>query len=114
MQGARARWRIDNETFNMLKNQGYQFEHNFGHGYQHLSVVFATLMMLAFFVDQVQQLCCPLFQAAWAKWGSKRLLWEKMRAFLDAYALESMRHLCEALYYGLNKSAPPLTIDSCS
>jgi hypothetical protein len=56
-------------------------------------VVFATLMMLAFLVDQVQQLCCPLFQAAWAKWGSKRLLWEKMRAFFYAYALESMRHL---------------------
>jgi len=33
MQGARARWRIENETFNTLKNQGYHFEHNFGHGY---------------------------------------------------------------------------------
>jgi hypothetical protein len=112
MKGARARWRIENETFNTLKNQGYHFEHNFGHGYQHLSVVFATLMMLAFLVDQVQQLCCPLFQAAWAKWGSKRLLWEKMRAYFYAYALESMRHLFEALYYDLNKSAPTLAIDS--
>ena len=113
MQGARARWRIENETFNTLKNQGYHFEHNFGHGYEHLSVVFAELMMLAFLVDQVQQLCCPLFQAAWAKWGSKRLLWEKMRAFFYAYALASMRHLLEALVYGLNKSAPTLAIDSC-
>jgi hypothetical protein len=113
MQGARARWRIENETFNTLKNQGYHFEHNFGHGYQHLSVVFATLMMLAFLVDQVQQLCCPLFQAAWAKWGSKRLLWEKMRAFFYAYALESMRQLFEALYDGLTKSAPTLATDSC-
>jgi hypothetical protein len=112
MQGARARWRIENETFNTLKNQGYHFEHNFGHGYQHLSVVFAELMMLAFLVDQVQQLCCPLFQAAWAKWGSKRLLWEKMRALFFDYALESMRHLLEALYYGLKKSAPTLATDS--
>jgi hypothetical protein len=113
MQGARARWRIENETFNTLKNQGYHFEHNFGHGYEHLSVVFAELMMLAFLVDQVQQLCCPLFQAAWATWGSKRLLWEKMRAFFYAYALQSVRHLFETLYYGLNKSAPTLAIDSC-
>ena len=112
MQGARARWRIENETFNTLKNQGYHFEHNFGHGYQHLSVVFAVLMMLAFLVDQVQQLCCPLFQAAWAKWGSKRLLWEKMRALFFDYALESMQHLFEALFYGLKKSAPTLAIDS--
>ena len=112
MQGARARWRIENETFNTLKNQGYHFEHNFGHGYQHLSVVFAVLMMLAFFVDQVQQLCCPLFQAAWGQWGSKRLLWEKMRALFYDYALDSMEHLFQALYYGLKKSAPILDIDS--
>ena len=112
MQGARARWRIEHETFNTLKNQGYHFEHNFGHGYEHLSVVFAELMMLAFLVDQVQQLCCPLFQAAWAKWGSKRLLWEKMRALFFDYALESMRHLLETLYYGLKKSAPTLATDS--
>ncbi len=112
MKGARARWRIENETFNTLKNQGYHFEHNFGHGYQHLSVVFAQLMMLAFLVDQVQQLCCPLFQAAWAKWGSKRLLWEKMRALFFDYALASMQHLFEALFYGLKKSAPTLAIDS--
>jgi hypothetical protein len=42
----------------------------------------------------------------------KRLLWEKMRAYFYAYALESMRHLFEALYYGLNKSAPTLASDS--
>jgi hypothetical protein len=28
MRGGRARWRIENETFNTLKNQGYHFEHN--------------------------------------------------------------------------------------
>jgi hypothetical protein len=113
MRGARARWRIENETFNTLKNQGYHFEHNFGHGYQHLSVVFATLMMLAFLVDQIQQLCCPRFQAAWAKWGSKRLLWEKMRAYFYVYALESMRHLFAALCDDLHQSAPTLASDSC-
>lgn len=112
MQGGRARWRIENETCNTLKNQGYHFEHNFGHGYQHLSVVFAMVMMLAFLVDQVQQLCCPLFQAAWTKWGSKRLLWEKMRALFYDYALDSMEHLCQALFYGLKKSAPILDFDS--
>jgi hypothetical protein len=35
-------------------------------------VVFATMMMLAFLVDQTQQLCCALFQAVWAKMGSKQ------------------------------------------
>ena len=112
MRGGRARWRIENETFNTLKNQGYHFEHNYGHGYQHLSVVFAVLMMLAFLVDQVQQLCCPLFQAVWAKLGSKRRLWERMRALFYDYALDSMRHLFEALLYGWKKTAPVFAVDS--
>jgi hypothetical protein len=112
MRGGRARWRIENETFNTLKNQGYHFEHNYGHGYQHLSVVFAVLMMLAFLVDQVQQRCCPLFQAVWTKLGSKRRLWEKMRALFYDYALESMRQLFEALWYGWKKMAPLFAVDS--
>jgi hypothetical protein len=112
MRGGRARWKIENETFNTLKNQGYHFEHNYGHGEQHLSVVFAMLMMLAFLVDQAQQLCCALFQAVWAKLGSKRLLWERMRAVFYTYALTSMRQLFEALFYGLKKPAPILGVDS--
>src|SRR6266516_332151 len=80
MRGGRARRKIENETFNTLKNQGYHFEHNYGHGTQNLSVVFAMVMMLAFLVDQTQQLCCALFQAVWVKMGSNRHLCERMRA----------------------------------
>ncbi len=112
MRGGRARWKIENETFKTLKNQGDHFEHNYGHGEQHLSVVFAMLMMLAFLVDQTQQLCCALFQAVWAKLGSKRMLWERMRALLYDYALESMCQLFEALLYGFKKSSPLVAIDS--
>ena len=32
VRAARARWKIENEGFNTLKNQGYHLEHNFGHG----------------------------------------------------------------------------------
>jgi Transposase DDE domain len=112
MRGGRARWKIENETFNTLKNQGYHFEHNYGHGIKNLSVVFATVMMLAFLVDQTQQLCCALFQAVWAKLGSKRLLWERMRALFYDYRLDSMRALFEALLYGFEKARPLLNIDS--
>jgi hypothetical protein len=106
MRAGRARWKIENETFNTLKNQGYRFEHNFGHGEQHLSVVFALLMMLAFLVDQVQQLCDPLFRAVWQKLGSKRLLWERMRGLFHDYRLRSLRELYEALYYGCIRPRP--------
>jgi hypothetical protein len=112
MRGGRARWKIENETFNTLKNQGYNFEHNYGHGEQNLSVVFATMMMLAFLVDQTQQLCCALFRAVWTKLGSKRLLWERMRALFYGYHLESMRELLEALFYGYEKHRPILITDT--
>src|SRR3989475_6150472 len=112
MRGGRARWKIENETFNTLKNQGYNFEHTYGHGEQNLSVVFAMVMMLAFLVDQTQQLCCALFRAVWTKLGSKRLLWERMRALFYDYALQSMRQLFETLFYGLKKLQPLLAVDS--
>jgi hypothetical protein len=112
MRGGRARWKIENETFNTLKNQGYHFEHNYGHGEQHLSVVFAMLMMLAFLVDQTQQLCCALFQAVWAKLGSKRQLWERMRALLYDNARQSMRQLLETRYYGWQKRQPLFAVDA--
>jgi len=79
---------------------------------QHLSVVFAMLMMLAFLVDQAQQLCCALFRAVWLKLGSKRLLWEQMRALFYTYALMSMRQLFEALLYGFKRSSPLMLMDS--
>src|SRR5204862_5548540 len=97
---------------NTLKNQGYHFEHNDGHGEQNLSVVFATIMILAFLVDQTQQLCCALFRAVWAKLGSKRLLWERMRALFYGYHLTSMRELLEALFVGFDKSHPLILTDS--
>ena len=112
MRGGRARWKIENETFTTLKNQGDNFDHNDGHGEQHLSVVLAMLMMLALLVDQTQQRCCALFQAVGAKLGSKRLLWERIRALCFDYALESMRQLLEALFYGLKTSAPLFADDS--
>jgi len=100
MRGGRARWKIENETFNTLKNQGYHFEHNYGHGEKHLSVVFALLMMLAFLVDQVLQWACQLFRAVWQKEGSKTRMWEHLRALFYSLEFDSMVDIFRALLYG--------------
>lgn len=44
----RARWKIENESFNVLKNHGYELEHNFGHGENFLAMTLAAINMLAF------------------------------------------------------------------
>lgn len=77
--GGRARWKIENETFNTLKNLGYNLEHNYGHGKKHLSTVFCLLMMLAFLIDQVQEACCSIFRKCKQCTGTYRNLWEEMR-----------------------------------
>jgi len=96
-RGGRARWKIENETFNTLKNQGYHFEHNFGHGKKYLSTIFATLMMLAFLLDQVQQLCDEVFQALLKKMGTKRRLWSRIRGVFECFRLSSFRQMHELL-----------------
>jgi len=100
MRGGRARWKVENETFNTLKNQGYHFEHNFGHGQKNLSVVFAVLMMLAFLVDQVQQMACALFRAVLNKKGSRKRVWDHMRALFKTLEFTSMEQLFQAILYG--------------
>jgi len=57
----RARWKVENETFNTLKTKGYNLEHNFGHGQQNLSTVIVTLNLLAFACHTV----CDLGDRAW-------------------------------------------------
>jgi len=58
---ARARWKIENESFNVLKSNGYHLEHNFGHGKQHLAMLFATLNLLAFAIHTA----CDCLEQLW-------------------------------------------------
>jgi hypothetical protein len=97
MRGGRARWKIENETFNTLKNLGYNFEHNYGHGKKYLSTVFCLLMMLAFLVDQVQGIACNLFAAIRKRAGSLRGVWENMRVLLQYMRFSSWEVLYQTM-----------------
>jgi len=105
MRGGRANWKIENHTFNTLKNQGYQFSHNFGHGYQHLCTNFGMLLMLAFLVDQIQELCCELFRKARAVFRTRIGLWSRMKSLFTEYIIASWDDLFNAIAYG-RKEAP--------
>lgn len=104
MRGGRARWKIENETFNTLKNQGYQFEHNFGHGYKNLSVVFAFLMMLAFLVDQVQLAASKLVQAAHAKKVTLKSLYDWVRILFNTFLFTDWNDVYAAIAYGFKST----------
>lgn len=87
----RSRWKIENETFNTLKNQGYNYEHNYGHGEHNLATNFSILMMLAFLFDQIQQAVNKTFRVARTTAGSKIDLWEDIRKIFDMVLVDSMQ-----------------------
>jgi hypothetical protein len=102
----RARWKIENETFNTLKNQGYLFEHNYGHGMQHLSNLFAILMFLVFLIDQIQQIISLNFKKALALTKTKIRLWEEVRAIFRFFEVNSFNHIMKILIANHSKSSP--------
>ena len=104
MRGGRARWKVENETFNTLKNLGYNFEHNFGHGYQNLSNNLAVIMMLVFLIDQLQRLCCVLFQKAVERLKRLSYLWTEMRTFFGRFKFENWEAFLKALAYDIEAS----------
>ncbi len=65
-------------------------DHNYGFGDKYLSGVFTILMMLAFLIDQAQQLSCWLFRAVAEKTWIKRELWETIRSLFKQFKVDSM------------------------
>mgnify|MGYP003599987546 FL=1 len=71
---ARTRWKIENETFNVLKNNGYHLEHNFGHGNQTLAAMLVTLNLLAFSMHNACDAVEKLWQHAREACGTRMRL----------------------------------------
>lgn len=101
MRAGRARWKIENETFNTLKNQGYHLGHNFGLGKKNLSGVFTTLMMLAFLVDQTQQMSCWLYRDVAERCKTKKRMWAKIRSRYDMLIVDSFEMIFRSIVEGL-------------
>ena len=89
VKAGRCRWKIENECFNTLKNQGYHLKHNFGHGQQHLSHTMYVLTLLAFFFHQIFELCDPAYQLCRRSLGSKRHLWETFRVLIRYFIFDT-------------------------
>jgi len=101
---ARARWKIENESFNILKNNGYHLEHNFGHGKQNLAMMFAAMNLLAFAFHTV----CDCLEDLWikarlAKRARKRLF-EHIRTITAYLVFPSWDTLMKTL---INSKPPP-------
>jgi len=93
----RARWKIENETFNVLKTNGYNLEHNFGHGKKTLASVLVVLNLLAFAFHTVSQLCVLAWRNAMAAWGARYHFFEHLRSFTALFIFDDWTHLLQSI-----------------
>lgn len=93
----RARWKIENETFNVLKSNAYNLEHNFGHGKKTLASVLATLNLLAFAFHTAAQLCVLAWRTALAARGARYRFFEHLRTITAYIVFDDWPHLLQAI-----------------
>ena len=103
----RARWKIENESFNVLKQGGYNLEHNFGHGQQNLDAVLVVLNLLAFAFHTVCDLAERAWQNARQTVSSRRQFFDTMQAMTAYHVFPSWQHLIETLAFERSPPRPP-------
>lgn len=107
VRAGRCRWKNENELFNVMKNHGYYMEHNYGHGQKNLAFNFYLLTLLAFFIHQIFELTSRLYQTCRKKFGSKRHLWETLRAYIKIIVFRTWEALLEFAWAPLEYDLVP-------
>jgi hypothetical protein len=93
----RARWKIENETFNVLKCGGHNLAHNFGHGKDTLASVLVLLNLLAFACHTVAALAVLAWRTALAAKGATYRFFEHLRTITTYVVFQDWAHLPRAI-----------------
>jgi hypothetical protein len=93
----RARWKIENETFNVLKTDGYNLEHNFGHGKKTLASVLVTLNLLAFAFHAAAYLGVIAWREAVVARGPTYRFFEHLRTITVYVVFQHWSHLLQSV-----------------
>jgi len=101
IEAGRARWKVENEGNNVLKNHGYYLEHNYGHGHHHLAAILVMLILLAFLCHTVLHLCDHNYQRLRAELGARRTFFNDIRALTRYFYFGSWEHLIAFMINGL-------------
>ena len=96
----RARWKIENETFNVLKCGGYNLEHNFGHGKDTLASVLVVLNLLAFAYHTLASISVLAWKAAVAAKGATYRFFEHLRTITTYVVFQNWAHLLRSIGEG--------------
>jgi hypothetical protein len=105
----RARWKIENENNNVLKNHGYHLEHNFGHGEQYLSMILVLLNLLAFLLHTVLDLCDQTYHRLREALRRRQTFFNDLKALTRYVLFESWDQMLNFMYVQLELDQPPRT-----
>jgi len=97
----RARWKIENENNNVLKNRGYHLEHNFGHGKQHLASLLMTMNLLAFGLHTLLELTEESYRLIRSAVGARRKFFQHLEALTTYLYFENWERLMDFMMRGL-------------
>lgn len=97
----RARWKIENENNNTLKTKGYNLEHNFGHGDEHLSSLLATMNILAFLFHTFLTFCDESYCLIRAHLPTRKIFFEHVRALTCYICFPSWNEMMLFMMRGL-------------
>ena len=113
-RGGRARGKLAQETLQTRQKQGDTCAHHDGPGPPPRAVGWAPVLRRALVVAQTPPLGGALWPAVWAQLGSKRLRWERMRAWFAAEAWTAMGPLGAALFSSCTTSRPLVVSEASS
>ncbi len=97
----RARWKIENEHNNVLKNRGYHLEHNFGHGKAHLASLLLTMNLLAFGLHTLLDLTDESYRLIRSTVGARRKFFTHLEALTTYLYFETWERLMNFMMRGL-------------
>jgi hypothetical protein len=100
----RARWKIENEHNNVLKNRGYNLEHNFGHGKNHAAFNFFLLNLLALQFHTILEYCDMEYRQTYSTFSVRVAFFEALRVLIRRRYFSS---LTEFLQYVRGKDDTP-------
>jgi hypothetical protein len=103
----RARWKIENETFNVLKTKGYNLEHNFGHGKKNLSATLAALNLIAFAIHTAAELADAAWERALKTTGARIRFFNHLRSLTVFILFPSWKTLLETISFQAPPPQPP-------
>jgi hypothetical protein len=101
VQAGRARWKIENENNNILKTKGYNLEHNFGHGKEHLSSLLAAMNILAFLYHTFLSFTDEAYRLIRATLPTRKTFFDDLRALTRYMLFPNWAALMDFMMRGL-------------